>query len=59
VYAAIEPRWRIVDPLRFACLRETAFSLTLPPPPTGGRRTAMITFRIDPASGSGGSGSRP
>lgn len=51
------PSSQIADPLLFECLRESAFSLTLPPPPTGGRMTAMLTFRVDaPSSGSGGSG---
>jgi hypothetical protein len=66
------PSSQIVDPLLFECLRESAFSLTLPPPPVGGRMKAMITFRVDlpsgtpsgtppgtpsdPPSGSGGSG---
>jgi len=44
------PTNKIVDPLLFECLRETAFSLSLPPPPTGGRMKAMITFRVDPPS---------
>lgn len=51
------PTNKIVDPLLFECLRETAFSLSLPPPPTGGRMKAMITFRVDPPSESGGAGS--
>lgn len=51
------PNSQIVDPLLFECLRESAFSLTLPPPPTGGRMKVMITLRIDPPSGAGGSGS--
>lgn len=51
------PTNKLVDPLLFECLRETAFSLSLPPPPTGGRMKAMITFRVDPPSESGGSGS--
>lgn len=50
---------QIGDPLLFECLRESAFSLSLPPPPTGGRMKVMITLRVDPPSGpgSGGSGS--
>ena len=53
------PSNQIGDPLLFECLRESAFSLTLPPPPTGGRMKVMITLRVDPPSGpgSGGSGS--
>jgi hypothetical protein len=53
------PSNQISDPLLFECLRESAFSLTLPPPPIGGRMKVMITLRVDPPSGpgSGGSGS--
>jgi hypothetical protein len=51
------PSSQIIDPLLFECLRESAFSLTLPPPPTGGRMKVMITLRVDPPSGAGGSGS--
>lgn len=53
------PGNQIGDPLLFECLRESAFSLTLPPPPIGGRMKVMITLRVDPPSGpgSGGSGS--
>jgi hypothetical protein len=43
---------QIGDPLLFECLRESAFSLTLPPPPVGGRMKVMITLRVDPPSGS-------
>jgi hypothetical protein len=53
------PSNQVVDPLLFECLRESAFSLTLPPPPTGGRMKAMITMRIDPPPGADGSGSHP
>jgi hypothetical protein len=51
------PSNQVIDPLLFECLRESAFSLTLPPPPTGGRMKVMITLRPDPPPGSGGSGS--
>jgi hypothetical protein len=52
------PSNQVVDPLLFECLRESAFSLSLPPPPTGGRMKALITLRMDDSpSGSGGSGS--
>jgi hypothetical protein len=51
------PSNQVVDPLLFECLRESAFSLSLPPPPTGGRMKALITLRMDDSpSGSGGSG---
>ena len=45
------PSNQIGDPLLFECLRESAFSLSLPPPPTGGRMKVMITLRVDPPSG--------
>ncbi|HEX3483385.1 MAG TPA: hypothetical protein VHT91_50585 [Kofleriaceae bacterium] len=45
------PSNQIGDPPLFECLRESAFSLTLPPPPTGGRMKVMITLRVDPPSG--------
>lgn len=51
------PSNQIGDSLLFECLRESAFSLTLPPPPTGGRMKVMITLRIDPPSGSSSGGS--
>jgi hypothetical protein len=52
------PSNQVVDPLLFECLRESAFSLSLPPPPTGGRMKALITLRMDDSpSGSGGPGS--
>lgn len=47
------PSSQIVDPLLFECLRESAFSLSLPPPPIGGRMKVMITLRVDPPSGAG------
>lgn len=53
------PRNNVADPLLLECIRESAFSLSLPPPPTGGREAFEITIPVD-ASGSGsGSGSRP
>jgi hypothetical protein len=51
------PTNEIADPQLIECIRESAFSMTLPPPPTGGRMKVMITLRIDADSGSGGSGS--
>jgi len=56
------PSNQVVDPLLFECLRESAFSLSLPPPPTGGRMKVQITLRIDPpgsSAGPSGSGSHP
>ncbi len=51
------PSNQVVDPLLFECLRESAFSLSLPPPPTGGRMKALITLKMDDSpSGPGGSG---
>ncbi len=51
------PSNQVVDPLLFECLRESAFSLSLPPPPTGGRMKALITLKMDDSpSGSGGAG---
>jgi hypothetical protein len=50
------PSNKVVDPLLFECLHESAFSLSLPPPPTGGREQFEITMPIEPGSGSG---SRP
>jgi hypothetical protein len=47
-------RNEVADPLLFECLRESAFSLSLPPPPTGGRMKTEITMPIDPPQGSGG-----
>jgi hypothetical protein len=41
------PSNQVADPQLFECLRETAFSLSLPPPPTGGRTKALITLKVD------------
>jgi hypothetical protein len=49
------PSNQVVDPLLFECLRESAFSLILPPPPTGGRMKALITLKMDDSPGGPGS----
>ena len=45
---------KVVDPLLFECIRESAFSLSLPPPPTGGREKFEITMPIEFSTGSSG-----
>jgi hypothetical protein len=58
--AAPAPTNQVVDPLLFECLRESAFSLSLPPPPAGGRMKALITLRMDDSPpGPAGAGGHP
>jgi hypothetical protein len=45
------PGNKIEDPLLFECLRESAFSLSLPPPPSGGREKFQLTIPVDAATG--------
>lgn len=45
------PGNKIEDPLLFECLRESAFSLSLPPPPTGGREKFQLTIPVDSSTG--------
>lgn len=50
------PSNQVADPALFECLRESAFSLSLPPPPTGGRMKALITLKVDDSDSGSGSG---
>ena len=43
----------VLDPSLLECLRESAFSLTLPPPLTSGREKLEITLPIEPAPDAG------
>jgi hypothetical protein len=43
----------VLDPLLLECIRESAFSLTLPPPLTSGREKLEITLPIEPAPDTG------
>jgi hypothetical protein len=47
------PTNNVVDPLLFECIRESALSLTLPPPLTSGREKFELTLPVGPRSGSG------
>lgn len=38
----------LVDPDLLECIRETALSSVLPPPPSGGREQVMLTLPIEP-----------
>jgi hypothetical protein len=47
------PASTVLDPLLLECIRESALSLTLPPPLTSGREKFELTLPIGPAPGSG------
>lgn len=47
------PTNNVVDPLLLECIRESALSLTLPPPLTSGREKFEITLPVGPQPGSG------
>jgi hypothetical protein len=47
------PGNKIADPLLLECIRESAFSLSLPPPPGSGREKFEITIPIEPGSDAG------
>jgi len=47
------PTNNVADPLLFECIRESALSLTLPPPLTSGRERFELTLPVGPQPGSG------
>jgi len=46
-------RNEIADPLLFECIRESAYSLSLPPPPASGRDRFMLTIPVAPPRDAG------
>ena len=47
------PRNQIADPLLLECLRESALSLSLPPPPASGRDKFDLSIPVEPGSDAG------
>ena len=47
------PTNKVLDPLLLECIRESAFSLTLPPPLTSGREKFEITLQVGPQPDAG------
>lgn len=47
------PTNNVVDPLLLECIRESALSLTIPPPLTSGREKFELTLPVGPQPGSG------
>jgi hypothetical protein len=52
--AEAAPASTVLDPLLLECIRESAFSLTLPPPLTSGREKFELTLPVEPAPAPGG-----
>lgn len=46
--AGATPRNQVADAELLECLRETAYSLRLPPPPGSGREQFEVSLRVDP-----------
>jgi hypothetical protein len=45
--AEAAPTNEIADPALLECIRESALSLSLPPPPASGRDQVMLTLRVE------------
>ena len=49
--AEAAPNNEIANPELLECIRETAYSLRLPPPPSTGREKFMLTLPVEPTDG--------